>query len=134
VVAISCSKMFPCRQRRCLAEPFAKYLGCQFKRVQCTPICLLGCDGNVIFNQKTRRFRFRPGPVFTQILLAEWINRATPRTRIVGFEAMAEARVKPLNGKNLQVEPPFPGHADRQNPVDSRGTFPLPEASTRPFS
>lgn len=115
-----------------LARALAKSVGCQFKRVQCTPD-LLPSDvtGTSIFNQKTSEFEFRPGPVFTQILLADEINRATPRTQASLLEAMAEARVT-VDGITHVLEPPFLVIAT-QNPVDHEGTFPLPEAQLDRF-
>ncbi|TWT75320.1 AAA family ATPase [Allorhodopirellula solitaria] len=115
-----------------LARALAKSLGCQFKRVQCTPD-LLPSDvtGTSIFNQKTSEFEFRPGPVFTQILLADEINRATPRTQASLLEAMAEGRVT-VDGKTYTLKPPFLVIAT-QNPVDHEGTFPLPEAQLDRF-
>jgi MoxR-like ATPase len=115
-----------------LARALAKSVGCQFKRVQCTPD-LLPSDvtGTSIFNQKTAEFEFRPGPVFTQILLADEINRATPRTQASLLEAMAEARVT-VDGTTHALEKPFLVIAT-QNPVDHEGTFPLPEAQLDRF-
>jgi MoxR-like ATPase len=110
----------------------AKSVGCQFKRVQCTPD-LLPSDvtGTSIFNQKSSEFEFRPGPVFTQILLADEINRATPRTQASLLEAMAEARVT-VDGTTHPLTAPFLVIAT-QNPVDHEGTFPLPEAQLDRF-
>ncbi len=115
-----------------LARALAKSIGCQFKRVQCTPD-LLPSDvtGTSIFNQKTSEFEFRPGPVFTQILLADEINRATPRTQASLLEAMAESRVT-VDGTTHDLPPPFLVIAT-QNPVDHEGTFPLPEAQLDRF-
>jgi MoxR-like ATPase len=115
-----------------LARALAKSLGCQFKRVQCTPD-LLPSDvtGTSIFNQKNAEFEFRAGPVFTQILLADEINRATPRTQASLLEAMAEGRVT-VDGKTYTLKPPFLVIAT-QNPVDHEGTFPLPEAQLDRF-
>jgi len=115
-----------------LARALAKSVGCQFKRVQCTPD-LLPSDvtGTSIFNQKTSEFEFRPGPVFTQILLADEINRATPRTQASLLEAMAESRVT-VDGTTHVLKPPFLVIAT-QNPVDHEGTFPLPEAQLDRF-
>jgi len=115
-----------------LARALAKSVGCAFKRVQCTPD-LLPSDvtGTSIFNQKTSEFEFRPGPVFTQILLADEINRATPRTQASLLEAMAEARVT-VDGTTHILKPPFLVIAT-QNPVDHEGTFPLPEAQLDRF-
>lgn len=115
-----------------LARALAKSLGCEFKRVQCTPD-LLPSDvtGTSIFNQKTAQFEFRRGPVFTQILLADEINRATPRTQAALLEAMAEARVT-VDGTTHILAAPFLVIAT-QNPVDHEGTFPLPEAQLDRF-
>ncbi len=115
-----------------LARALARSVGCSFKRIQCTPD-LLPSDvtGTSIFNQKTSEFEFRPGPVFTQILLADEINRATPRTQASLLEAMAEACVT-VDGTTHVLTPPFLVIAT-QNPVDHEGTFPLPEAQLDRF-
>lgn len=115
-----------------LARALARSLGCEFKRVQCTPD-LLPSDvtGTSIFNQKNAEFEFRAGPVFTQILLADEINRATPRTQASLLEAMAEGRVT-VDGTTYTLKPPFLVIAT-QNPVDHEGTFPLPEAQLDRF-
>lgn len=115
-----------------LARALARSVGCTFKRVQCTPDLLpTDVTGTSIFNQKKAQFEFRPGPVFTQILLADEINRATPRTQASLLEAMAEARVT-VDGTTHPLEPPFIVIAT-QNPVDHEGTFPLPEAQLDRF-
>jgi len=115
-----------------LARALARSVGCQFKRVQCTPDLLpTDVTGTSIFNQQTSEFEFRPGPVFTQILLADEINRATPRTQASLLEAMAETRVT-VDGTTHALEPPFIVIAT-QNPVDHEGTFPLPEAQLDRF-
>jgi MoxR-like ATPase len=100
-----------------LARALAKSVGCKFKRVQCTPD-LLPSDvtGASIFNQKTAEFEFRPGPIFAQIVLADEINRATPRTQSSLLEAMAEGRVT-VDGVTHVLEPPFLVMAT-QNPID----------------
>jgi len=115
-----------------LARALARSVGCRFKRVQCTPD-LLPSDvtGTSIFNQKTSEFEFRAGPVFTQILLADEINRATPRTQASLLEAMAEACVT-VDGTTHSLAKPFLVIAT-QNPVDHEGTFPLPEAQLDRF-
>ena len=115
-----------------LARALARSIGCTFKRVQCTPD-LLPSDvtGTSIFNQKTAEFEFRAGPVFTQILLADEINRATPRTQASLLEAMAEARVT-VDGTTHTLQQPFLVIAT-QNPIDHEGTFPLPEAQLDRF-
>ncbi|QDU93607.1 AAA family ATPase [Lignipirellula cremea] len=115
-----------------LARALARSVGCDFKRIQCTPD-LLPSDvtGTSIFNQKTTEFEFRPGPVFTQILLADEINRATPRTQAAMLEAMAEAKVT-VDGSTHDLAAPFLVIAT-QNPVDHEGVFPLPEAQLDRF-
>ncbi len=115
-----------------LARALAKSVGCTFKRVQCTPD-LLPSDvtGASIFNQKTQDFEFRPGPIFTNILLADEINRTTPRTQASLLEAMAEAHVT-VDGTTHRLAPPFLVIAT-QNPIDHEGTFPLPEAQLDRF-
>jgi MoxR-like ATPase len=115
-----------------LARSLARSVGCKFKRVQCTPDLLpTDITGASVFNQKTTEFEFRPGPVFTQVLLADEINRATPRAQAALLEAMAEGRVS-VDGKTYDLEPPFWVVAT-QNPVDHEGTFPLPEAQLDRF-
>lgn len=115
-----------------LARALARSVGCKFKRVQCTPDLLpTDVTGTSIFNQKTSEFEFRRGPVFTQILLADEINRATPRTQASLLEAMAESRVT-VDGQTHTLEQPFLVIAT-QNPVDHEGTFPLPEAQLDRF-
>jgi MoxR-like ATPase len=115
-----------------LARALARSLGCSFKRIQCTPD-LLPSDvtGASIFNQKTSEFEFRPGPVFAQLVLADEINRTTPRTQASLLEAMAEQRVT-VDGITHELAPPFLVIAT-QNPVDHEGTFPLPEAQLDRF-
>ncbi len=114
------------------ARALARSVGCSFKRLQCTPD-LLPSDvtGVSIFNQKLAEFEFRPGPVFAQTLLADEINRATPRTQAALLEAMAERRVS-VDGQTFVLKPPFLVIAT-QNPVDQEGTFPLPEAQLDRF-
>ena len=115
-----------------LARALARSVGCLFKRVQCTPDLLpTDVTGASIFNPKTVEFEFRPGPVFTQILLADEINRTTPRTQAALLEAMAESRVT-VDGVTHTLKPPFLVIAT-QNPVDHEGTFPLPEAQLDRF-
>ena len=87
--------------------------------------------GVSVFNQKTAEFEFRPGPVFAQTLLADEINRATPRTQAALLEAMAERRVS-VDGNTYVLKPPFLVIAT-QNPVDQEGTFALPEAQLDRF-
>src|SRR5262245_14682178 len=115
-----------------MARALAVSVGCTFKRLQCTPDLLpTDVTGVSIFNQKTTEFEFRPGPVFAQTLLADEINRATPRTQSALLEAMAERRVS-VDGKTYTLKPPFLVLAT-QNPIDQEGTFPLPEAQLDRF-
>ena len=115
-----------------LARALAKSVGCTFKRVQCTPDLLpTDITGASIFNQKTAEFEFRPGPIFAQIVLADEINRATPRTQAALLEAMAERQVT-VDGTTHRLAAPFFVVAT-QNPVDHEGTFPLPEAQLDRF-
>jgi MoxR-like ATPase len=115
-----------------LARALAASVGCSFKRVQCTPDLLPNdITGASIFNPKTTEFEFRPGPLFAQIVLADEINRTTPRTQAALLEAMAERRVT-VDGETYRLEPPFLVVAT-QNPVDHEGTFPLPEAQLDRF-
>jgi MoxR-like ATPase len=114
------------------ARALARSVGCTFKRLQCTPDLLpTDVTGVSIFNQKTGEFEFRPGPVFAQTLLADEINRATPRTQAALLEAMAERRVS-VDGQTYVLKPPFLVIAT-QNPIDQEGTFPLPEAQLDRF-
>src|SRR5437016_6710309 len=90
-----------------LARALAASVGCSFKRVQCTPDLLPNdITGASIFNPKTTEFEFRPGPLFAQIVLADEINRTTPRTQAALLEAMAERRVT-VDGETYVLEPPF---------------------------
>lgn len=115
-----------------MARALALSVGCKFKRVQCTPDLLpTDVTGGSIYNQKTSEFQFRPGPLFANVVLADEINRATPRTQAALLEAMAEARIT-VDGKTRALDPPFLVIAT-QNPVDHEGTFPLPEAQLDRF-
>lgn len=115
-----------------LARALARSVGCEFKRIQCTPDLLpTDITGASVFNPKEVKFEFRPGPIFTQIMLADEINRATPRSQAALLEAMAEARVS-VDGVTHTLEQPFLVIAT-QNPVDHEGTFPLPEAQLDRF-
>ena len=115
-----------------LARAMARSVGATFKRIQCTPD-LLPSDvtSGSIFNQRSAEFEFRPGPIFAQIVLADEINRATPRTQAALLEAMAESCVT-VDGDTHQLAPPFLVIAT-QNPIDHEGTFPLPEAQLDRF-
>lgn len=115
-----------------LARALAASVGCGFKRVQCTPDLLpTDVTGASIFNPKTTEFEFRAGPIFAQIVLADEINRATPRTQAAFLEAMAESRVT-VDGATYTLKPPFLV-IGTQNPIDHEGTFPLPEAQLDRF-
>src|SRR5262245_55179419 len=114
------------------ARALARSVGCTFKRLQCTPDLLpTDVTGVSIFNQKISEFEFRAGPIFAQTLLADEINRTTPRTQAALLEAMAERRVS-VDGQTYSLKPPFLVIAT-QNPVDHEGTFPLPEAQLDRF-
>src|SRR4030067_512466 len=115
-----------------LAKSLAKSLGCSFRRIQCTPD-LLPSDitGTYIFNQKTADFEYRPGPVMSQVVLADEINRATPRTQSALLEAMQERQVT-TEGETRPLPRPFLVMAT-QNPIELEGTFPLPEAQIDRF-
>ena len=115
-----------------LAKSIARSLGCSFRRIQCTPD-LLPSDitGTYIFNQKTSDFEFRPGPIMAQVVLADEINRATPRTQSAMLEAMQEHQVT-AEGETKMLPRPFMVLAT-QNPIELEGTFPLPEAQLDRF-
>jgi len=115
-----------------LAKALARSLDCSFRRIQFTPD-LLPSDitGVQAFNQKVSEFEFRPGPVFAQILLADEINRATPKTQAALLEAMEEHQVT-IDGETHLLPTPFMVMAT-QNPVEYSGTFPLPEAQLDRF-
>ncbi len=116
-----------------LAKAIARAIGVQFSRVQCTPDLLpTDITGFSIFNQATREFEFQRGPVFTDVLLADEINRATPRTQSALFEAMAERQVT-IDRETHQLPAGFFVIAT-QNPIDSHGTYPLPEAQLDRFA
>lgn len=115
-----------------LARSFARSIGGSFKRIQCTPDLLPNdITGSSVFNPKAADFEFRPGPVFAQLVLADEINRATPRSQAALLEAMAERAVT-VDGLRYELPPPFFLVAT-QNPVDHEGTFPLPEAQLDRF-
>jgi MoxR-like ATPase len=115
-----------------LAKSIAKSLGCSFRRIQFTPDMLPSdVTGVSVFNQKTREFEFRPGPVMAQIVLTDEINRATPKTQSALLEAMEERQVT-VDGTTYQLARPFLVLAT-QNPIEYEGTFPLPEAQLDRF-
>lgn len=115
-----------------LARAISKSLGCQFSRIQFTPD-LLPSDiiGVNIFNQKTRDFEFKKGPIHSQIVLADEINRATPKTQSALLECMEE-RQATIDGQTYQMPRPFLVIAT-QNPIEYEGTFPLPESQLDRF-
>ncbi len=115
-----------------LAKSIAKSIGCSFSRIQFTPDMLPSdITGVSIFNQKTREFEFRPGPILHQIVLTDEINRATPKTQAALLEAMEECQVT-VDGVTHQSPEPFFVLAT-QNPIEYEGTFPLPEAQMDRF-
>ncbi len=115
-----------------LAKALARSLGCTFSRIQFTPDMLPSdVTGVSVFNQQTREFEFRAGPIFAQVVLADEINRATPKTQAALLEAMEERQVT-VDGVTYQVEQPFIVLAT-QNPIEYEGTFPLPEAQLDRF-
>jgi len=115
-----------------LSRAMAISLGMSFKRIQCTPD-LLPSDitGVSVFNQKTQEFEFRPGPVFANLVLADEINRATPRTQSSLLECMEERQVT-VEGVSIKLPRPFIVMAT-QNPIEYEGVFPLPEAQLDRF-
>ncbi len=115
-----------------LAKTLAACLDCSFRRLQFTPDMLPSdITGSHVFNQQTAQFEFRPGPVFASVLLADEINRATPRTQSALLEAMEERQVS-VDGVTMPLPRPFLVAAT-QNPVELEGTFPLPEAQLDRF-
>src|SRR5215218_3195424 len=115
-----------------LAKSLARSIGCSFKRIQFTPD-LLPSDvtGVSVYNQKTGEFEYRPGPVMAQIVLADEINRATPKTQSALLESMEERQVT-VDGVTYNLPDPFIVLAT-QNPIEYEGTFPLPEAQLDRF-
>ena len=115
-----------------LVRALGRVLGCAFNRIQFTPD-LMPSDvtGSPIYDERIHDFRFRPGPVFTQILLADEINRAPAKTHSALLEIMQETRVT-IDGVNYPIEPPFLVLAT-QNPIESEGTYNLPEAQLDRF-
>ncbi|MBN1138666.1 MAG: MoxR family ATPase [Anaerolineae bacterium] len=115
-----------------LAKALARSIGCSFKRIQFTPD-LLPSDvtGILYFNQKTQEFEFRQGPIMAQVVLADEINRATPRTQSALLEAMQERQVT-VDVETMLLPRPFMVLAT-QNPIELEGTFPLPEAQVDRF-
>lgn len=115
-----------------LARAIARSIGSTYRRIQFTPDMLPSdVTGVSVFNQKTLEFEFRPGPIMAQIVLADEINRATPKTQSALLEAMEERQVT-VDGTTYQMSRPFLVLAT-QNPIEYEGTFPLPEAQVDRF-
>src|SRR5256714_13760986 len=115
-----------------LARSVARTLDCSFRRIQFTPDLLPSdVSGVSFFNQRLQEFEFRPGPIFSQVVLADEINRATPRTQSALLECMDERQVS-LEGETRALPRPFIVLAT-QNPIELEGTFPLPEAQLDRF-
>lgn len=115
-----------------LAKVLAESLGLEFRRIQCTSDMLPGdILGVSVFEQKTGSFKFHPGPIFTQVLLSDEINRATPKTQSALLEAMEEDQVT-IEGETRPLAKPFFIIAT-QNPLEQAGTFPLPESQLDRF-
>ena len=123
---------FPGLAKTLIANSFAEALGMSFKRIQFTPDLLPGdITGGYVFSSAENRFVLRRGPVFTQVLLADEINRASPKTQSALLEAMQERQVT-LEGETERLPAPFIVIAT-QNPIEHEGTFPLPEAQLDRF-
>ena len=123
---------FPGLGKTLIARSFSTALGLDFKRIQFTPDLLPGdITGGYIFNRNESKFELRKGPIFTNILLADEINRASPKTQSALLEAMQEGQVT-LEGDSLPLPQPFLVIAT-QNPIEYEGTFPLPEAQLDRF-
>src|SRR5512139_490943 len=115
-----------------LARSIARSIGCTFRRIQFTPDMLPSdVTGVSVYNQKTLEFEYRPGPIMAQIVLADEINRATPKTQSALLEAMEERQVT-VDGVTYPSPEPFLVLAT-QNPIEYEGTFPLPEAQLDRF-
>jgi MoxR-like ATPase len=123
---------FPGLAKTLIARSFAQVCDMEFARVQFTPD-LMPSDvtGSAIFNQRSGDFEFRPGPIFTNLLLGDEINRAPPKTQAALLEAMQERQVT-IEGETHRLEPPFLVIAT-QNPIEYEGTYPLPEAQLDRF-
>ncbi len=115
-----------------LAIVLGRVISCKFSRVQCTPDLMPGdLVGHSVFDMKEQKFVFRPGPVFTNILLADEVNRATPKTQSAMLECLQERQVT-IDGKTYPIDQPFVTIAT-QNPLEYEGTYPLPEAQVDRF-
>ena len=131
--ATCCSRTCPARRRRCSpARSPAAIEGATTSRIQCTPdLQPTDVTGLSVFNQQTRDFEFRPGPIFANVVLVDEINRATPKTQSALLEAMAERQVT-VDGVTRELPDPFLLLAT-ENPIEYEGTFPLPEAQLDRF-
>ncbi|MCG3212738.1 MAG: hypothetical protein FOGNACKC_06432 [Anaerolineae bacterium] len=123
---------YPGLAKTLIAKSFAAALGLEFKRIQFTPD-LLPSDitGSYVYNRADNRFELRPGPIFANIILADEINRASPKTQSALLEAMQEQQVT-VEGETMRLPEPFLVIAT-QNPIEYEGTFPLPEAQLDRF-
>jgi MoxR-like ATPase len=123
---------YPGLGKTMIARSFASVLGLNFKRIQFTPDLLPGdITGGYVFNRNENRFELRQGPIFANIILADEINRASPKTQSALLEAMQEGQVT-LEGESMHLPQPFLVLAT-QNPIEYEGTFPLPEAQLDRF-
>ena len=123
---------YPGLAKTLIARLFSQALELRFSRIQFTPDLLPGdITGNLIYEQREGRFEFRRGPIFAHLVLADEINRATPKPQSALLEAMQESRVT-VDGKSYPLEPPFLVIAT-QNPIELEGTYPLPEAQLDRF-
>ena len=115
-----------------MARSFAQALGLDFTRIQFTPDLLPGdITGSYVYDQKSGTFAFRKGPLFTNLLLADEINRTPPKTQAALLEVMQESQVT-VEGTTFALDPPFAVLAT-QNPIEYEGTYPLPEAQLDRF-
>jgi MoxR-like ATPase len=123
---------YPGLAKTLIARLFSQALELRFSRIQFTPDLLPGdITGNLIYEQREGRFEFRRGPIFAHLVLADEINRATPKTQSALLEAMQESQVT-IDGQSYPLEPPFLVIAT-QNPIELEGTYPLPEAQLDRF-
>ncbi len=123
---------YPGLAKTLMSNTFSRALGCNFKRIQFTPDVLPSdITGTYVFNPKETTFDFHPGPIFTNVLLADEINRAPPKTQAALLEAMQERQVT-IEGKTITISKPFIVFAT-QNPIEYEGTYPLPEAQLDRF-
>lgn len=123
---------YPGLGKTLIARSFAAVLGLEFKRIQFTPDLLPGdITGGYVYNREKNRFELRQGPIFANLILADEINRASPKTQSALLEAMQEGQVS-LEGETLRLPDPFIVLAT-QNPIEYEGTFPLPEAQLDRF-